>query len=365
MTNHIFTKAIHLMDNIYSKEDNRSRFQKRILCDVFLTVSLLIGIINIITHEYIYAIVTLSYGLFCLLCALAFRHYKSTALTTIIINVGSLLMLLYLLLFGIGNIYTVLWIIMIPNVTTMVLNLKKAVIFLFSIFVLIMVLYLTPLCDVLSIQFHEYFTKWYVILIYSVFAAIACTFEYLRNITSMKLEESRKEILRLSYYDDLTQIYNRRSFDKSLTEVFTAPFSAKRRVALLMIDIDNFKLYNDNYGHLQGDKILTKIAQTINSYITEDTYTFARYGGEEFVILMPDADNMIAVALADQIKTAVRELGLVYYDSTKAASEYLSISIGVACEELSNLDGSETLIRLADENLYRAKSQGKNIVCSS
>ncbi|MDD3842960.1 MAG: diguanylate cyclase [Candidatus Izemoplasmatales bacterium] len=365
MSDRILTKAIHFMDNLYCKEENRQRFQKRVLCDVFLIVSFLIGIINLITQDYFYAIVMFCFGLYSMFCAIGFRYKKNTMIPSVLINIGSILMISYLLSFGIGNAYTIMWLIIIPNVITMVLSLKKAIIILLSILILMIVLYLSPLCNVLSIQFHEFFTKWHVVLFYAVFAFMAATFEYLRNLTSMKLEESRKEILRLSYYDDLTQIYNRRSFDEALSELFKTPYSTKRHVALLMIDIDNFKLYNDNYGHLQGDKILTKIAQTISSVITEETDTFARYGGEEFVVLMPDADNLMAVDLAEKIKSSVRELGLVYYDNFESASKYLSISIGVACEELSNLDCCETLIRLADENLYRAKKQGKNIVCSS
>jgi diguanylate cyclase (GGDEF)-like protein len=284
---------------------------------------------------------------------------------TVAFFVACMLVTIFIITFGVGNLSSLLWLAVIPNVIFMFLKFRQALIILFSNLAVMVVLYLTPLAEALHLEFNVLFSRWNVLLVYSVFFFICGNLEFLRHLTNLKLEESRKEILRLSFLDDLTKIFNRRSFDNALLELWNSPLSGKNKTSLLMIDIDNFKMYNDNFGHLQGDKVLTRIALTISEVITNETYTLARYGGEELVVLMPGTDCLSATSLAEGMKTAVSALGLTYYDTAEAASKILSISIGVATEELNRLESAETLIRIADENLYRAKRNGKNAVWSS
>jgi|GEM_PF-3570465 len=360
-----FSRIRTKIEEHYKKEDLRARFQKTTLSNVFIVISLLLCIVNNLLQEYAYAFAMLLFFVVCVGCSLGFSYRKNVMVPTIAFEIACVLFIGYLLIFGIGNLSSLIWLIIIPNVVSLILKFKQSLYFLFSILLAMVLLYITPLSTLLTIQFHPSFDRWMVLLVYCIFFFVSSTLEFHRHITSVKLEESRKEILRLSYFDDLTQIFNRRSFDNALNDLWNDPLNIDRKTSLLMIDIDNFKLYNDNFGHLQGDKILTKIALTINSVVSDPAYTLARYGGEEFVVLMPDTDCETATALAERIKSTVSALGLVYYDTVDSASKILSISIGVANAELSMLEDAETLIRIADDNLYRAKRHGKNAVWSA
>ncbi len=323
------------------------------------------AVVNLIGGHQLIAIGMIGYLFLGLLSWLALGSDKYASLGNLGIETASVVAFLFTLVFGSDNPTTLLWLGVIPALAMMFLGLTSALAFLGGSLVLMTVLYLTPIHEVLGLVFHPVLDEWFMVLEFFLFSLVSTTLEFLRRMTSLKLEESRQEILRLSYFDDLTQIFNRRSFDNTLNELWNGPFRTNRLVSLMMIDIDNFKLYNDNFGHLQGDRILTRIALSISTVVSGGKYTLARYGGEEFVVLLPDVGNEEATEIAETVKEAVSKLGLVYFDSSEAASRVLSVSIGVATENLSSLDNPETLIRIADENLYRAKRNGKNSVWSA
>jgi len=349
----------------YEQEDFRTRFQKRILCGILVVIAFLMTLMNNFTGEFEYALGMFVYFLSVMSCVLMLAYKKYETIGTVILKISSLLMIGFILTFGSDNLSTLLWLAIIPNVAFLLLPFRGTLAFFLALLGAMILFYLTPLNALLGFRFHPIFGYWYSILIFFFFVLISTLLEGLRKMTNAKQETSRKEILRMSYYDDLTQIFNRRSFDRALRELWNSPFVSKLTTSLLMIDIDNFKLYNDNFGHLQGDKILATIAKTINGAIpAENNFTFARYGGEEFVVLMPGTDGRTATELAGIMKNAVSGLGLVYFDSHEASSKILSVSIGVATEDLTRLDHPEALIRIADENLYRAKRNGKNAVWS-
>jgi diguanylate cyclase (GGDEF)-like protein len=177
----------------------------------------------------------------------------------------------------------------------------------------------------------------------------------------MELLEMRRTLIGLSMAnaklgqqnvtDALTGIPNRRAYDQKLSEEYSRAKRTGAALSLLMLDIDNFKQYNDNFGHLAGDSALQSVARVLLSSLRP--YDFlARYGGEEFAIILPSTD------LADAIVVAERVRGLV------AASEFphrkFTISVGV-----SRLDvdaGTRALVQAADNGLYRAKASGRNKV---
>lgn len=361
----LLAKMNNRMDSLYPKNGSRPRFQKWILTGLLSIFALAMCVGNLFLHNYPFALGMLGYFVLGFLSWLGLGSEKYERAGTLGIEISSIVVLLFVLILGCDNPTTLLWLGVIPGLSMMFLGLASALSFLGLVLVAMVILYLTPLSAFLGLSFNPVFDEWFMILVFFVFTVFSATLEFLRRMTSLRLEESRKEILRLSYYDDLTQIFNRRSFDNALNELWNSPFHAHRPVSLMMIDIDNFKLYNDNFGHLQGDKILTRIALTINSVISEETYTLARYGGEEFVVLLPDTDSEKATEIAETVKETVSNLGLVYFDTSESASKVLSVSIGVATEDLSTLDTAETLIRIADENLYRAKRNGKNSVWSA
>jgi two-component system cell cycle response regulator len=157
--------------------------------------------------------------------------------------------------------------------------------------------------------------------------------------------------------DKLTGLYNRRYFDHFLDFEIKRSSRQKASLALLMIDIDNFKLINDTLGHLFGDKILNKLGDIIKSIIRE-TDLAARYGGEEFSIVMSNTGLEEAIEIAERLRKAISEYNFeITYRPT-------TVSIGIALYPLDSTS-LQDLLSNADRALYRAKHEGKNRVCVS
>ena len=159
-----------------------------------------------------------------------------------------------------------------------------------------------------------------------------------------------KEIRRLSITDDLTGLYNHRHFFKTLETELTRAKRQKHKLALLMFDLDNFKEYNDVYGHLEGDRVLTKIGQIVVQCIRSSVDTGYRYGGDEFAIILIGVDANKALDIAERLRTMIE----------KAELGSITVSVGLA-EHDGQMD-SETFVKAADDALYLAKSSGGNRV---
>ncbi len=160
----------------------------------------------------------------------------------------------------------------------------------------------------------------------------------------------------LSITDPLTGISNRRHFEAE----FAATAQARQALALLILDVDHFKAYNDGYGHLAGDICLKKVAQAIERMATKDGFMAARLGGEEFVVLMPGADAEHAARVGQHICDAMRDAGLPHRFSKVAP--HVTVSVGVAAMVAGESVDASALLSLADQALYRAKMGGRNRV---
>jgi two-component system cell cycle response regulator len=157
--------------------------------------------------------------------------------------------------------------------------------------------------------------------------------------------------------DKLTGLYSRGYFDHFLDLEIKRSYRQKTPVALLMIDIDNFKQINDNFGHLAGDKILKQLGDLIKFNIREIDLA-ARYGGEEFAVVMSNTDTHRAEKAAERIRQSIQEHGFVDSDFT------VTVSIGIALFPL-DAKSMDELIEKADTSLYKAKRDGKNRVCAA
>lgn len=171
---------------------------------------------------------------------------------------------------------------------------------------------------------------------------------------SVYLERSLKM---MTQQDSLTGIHNRRYLDKRLEEEMTHYRRKNRVFSLLMIDIDNFKLVNDNYGHQFGDIILKNIAD-ISSSVIRGSDILARYGGEEFCVILPDTNKKGAYSFAERLRILVEEQKTLY---EKKESVTVTISIGIA-ETTKSIETHEELLDQADTALYASKADGKNKV---
>ena len=178
----------------------------------------------------------------------------------------------------------------------------------------------------------------------------------IKNYLNLKIKNDMLE--KLSMYDGLTNIRNRRFFDETFEKTFSEIKRDKKSLAVLMIDIDFFKPYNDNYGHGQGDETLRKVAKALEKTIKRASDFVARYGGEEFVILLKDINKDGVEAVANNLLNAVRELKITHEFSK--IENYVTVSIGVSFYN-SNSDVTKLeLLLKADETLYNVKNSGRN-----
>ncbi len=175
-----------------------------------------------------------------------------------------------------------------------------------------------------------------------------------------KLSEANRTLEKLSSLDGLTGIANRRQFDAVLAKEWARAMRNQAVISLLMLDIDYFKLYNDTYGHQQGDQGLKEVAAILKEVEKRPADLAARYGGEEFAVILPETDEKgardIACSILDKLKAAALP------HAASQAAPYLSASIGVATMVVERGCTAETLVSLADRALYQAKAQGRNRV---
>jgi len=172
-----------------------------------------------------------------------------------------------------------------------------------------------------------------------------------------QLEESNRKLQRLTSLDGLTGIANRRHFNEELDKEWRRAKRGGMMLSLILIDIDFFKLFNDNYGHLAGDDCLRRVATTLSDAIVRPADLMARYGGEEFAAILPDTDAEGAVVVAENLRKAICTLGIKH--EYAGSGDFVSISLGIAQHHTDMKDADE-LINLADKGLYEAKESGRN-----
>ena len=173
------------------------------------------------------------------------------------------------------------------------------------------------------------------------------------------LELANQQLAALSTTDSLTGIANRRRFDEVLQTELRRAARSHQAVALLMLDIDYFKNYNDHYGHLSGDDCLRQIGQVLQAQMRRASDLAARYGGEEFAVILFDSNSDAANVMAENIRKAIAALNIAHATSPFG---HVTCSIGgttlLAEDNVSPL----ALLKMADAALYMAKSQGRNQV---
>jgi diguanylate cyclase (GGDEF)-like protein/PAS domain S-box-containing protein len=177
----------------------------------------------------------------------------------------------------------------------------------------------------------------------------------LRDVTRRKAAEDK--LAAAAVTDGMTGLGNRRAFDERLEQEWQRAIRAQSSLALLMIDVDYFKAYNDTFGHLQGDGALTLVSACITENLRRPADFAARYGGEEFVVILPDTDDVGAFHVAENIRKAVAARGLAHPSNPTAV---LTASIGLTSRRPVPGSEASNLIQLADAALYQAKQNGRN-----
>jgi len=182
-----------------------------------------------------------------------------------------------------------------------------------------------------------------------------------RYLAEQKLEEANQELERLSFIDGLTQISNRRRFDEQLETLWYLHIREQQPLTVMLCDIDDFKGYNDLYGHQRGDDALIKVAEVFKKVLTRSSDCVARYGGEEFGFILPNTTIEGALLVADKIHQEVKSLALEHESSH--VSDLVTVSIGLVSIIPQRLDPSDSIVALADSALYQAKANGRNQTC--
>ena len=175
----------------------------------------------------------------------------------------------------------------------------------------------------------------------------------------LELESANRQLEHMSYHDQLTGLANRRHYDNTLESQFALAKRNKSPLSLIICDIDYFKLYNDTYGHQQGDQCLTQVAETICNNTNRPTDLACRYGGEEFTVILPNTNLAGARTVAEKLRQQVFASSIPH--SASKVANCISLSLGVTTFSGQYKSAME-VTKFADEALYKAKEAGRNCV---
>ncbi len=226
---------------------------------------------------------------------------------------------------------------------------------------------LASFLDMLMVVYSPtwYTVGWYLSRVYNVIWANAVLVILLYQVTWLydRVARLNLRLSGLAFFDELTGLANRRQLNERLESEWQRSVREQKSLALLMIDVDHFKRYNDRYGHQAGDRVLAAVAGAIKAAVLRPGDLAARYGGEEFCVILPHTSQEGAIEVASKVLEEVGSLAIPHEDS--GISGVVSVSIGLAVAwPTPNLNGYD-LIEAADKALYTAKSSGRNQVSLS
>ncbi|QLY40774.1 diguanylate cyclase [Hujiaoplasma nucleasis] len=183
----------------------------------------------------------------------------------------------------------------------------------------------------------------------------------IKNATKTKqLAELNQKLKILSENDGLTSIPNRRLYDDVFSKLWMKAINQSEPLSIMMVDIDNFKDFNDHYGHLIGDEVIKKVAHLLNEHRRNENDFVARYGGDEFVIILPNCDIDEAEVYAKELQVKLAEIS-----DNLEVTEPVTISIGLCTTQPNSKKSKDIFVSIADNQLYISKENGKNCVSSS
>jgi diguanylate cyclase (GGDEF)-like protein len=225
---------------------------------------------------------------------------------------------------------------------------------------------LSATCLELWLNYHSssrYNLGWYVAKVASPLASLTVLISLIHDITLLYSESAlnNEALQTLARRDGLTGISNRRHFDELLDEEFRRARRLESSLALVMIDIDFFKGYNDRYGHQAGDECLRRVSTAVKHALLRPGDTAARYGGEEIVVLLPYSDAAGAMTIAERVRGAVAALAIEHLQSPHGV---VTVSAGFSAMIPHGHNAAADLLSDADRALYQAKKDGRNQVCA-
>ena len=281
---------------------------------------------------------------------------------------------IFFILIGVtgGTGYGYLWVFFFPIAATFLVGPKKGLIWSFSLILIIVASSITWGSETGSIKRYDniflikYFASYFVVIVFSTVTEMTILYTYKKFNETNKtlediittLEEHKSELKEQALHDGLTSLYNRRYFNEAISTWGLQALRHKSPTAIIMIDIDYFKKYNDFFGHLKGDDVLKRVAVALKYSIRRESDMLFRYGGEEFVILLTKTNKESVVRIANSIINNVRNCNIVH---PKSAIGVVTVSVGVSFwgSDNNKLDINE-LLEDADKALYISKREGRN-----
>ncbi len=335
----------------YSNDTLRRLLMFRLLNVVLCVVSFVMSVMNILTNEHILLYITSIYSLLCFLnFALAKKQYVGVKIAFF---AETLVMLSIFIITGIPEGFSLLWTLLIPACAMSIFGRRSGSLLSAALFSIIVFFFWLPQGNALL---HYNYSQTYVLrfpIIYICIYLISFYVEWIRWRTFQKLTELEHKNRWLYRHDALTGVYSRHAFYEEIGKVF-AETSDSNEVAILMIDIDNFKRINDNYGHNVGDNVLCKISDIIKKNICEHCLT-CRWGGEEFLIVMKCKHN--PVHIAEKIRMDAEDATIILDNGTTVS---FTISIGISLGDSTTKERLADYINQADRAMYVSKANGKN-----
>lgn len=205
-------------------------------------------------------------------------------------------------------------------------------------------------------------TQLSLIILFIAFIIVSLYYFYLKE-TTIKLEQTTKNIIKLTNTDQLTGLYNRRYFNEKIPKEIKKAIREEKNLSFIMIDVDSFKLYNDNYGHIEGDYVLEEIAKTIKDTLKRSSDIAFRMGGEEFsIFIIEEKDKISANKIANILLKKINNLEIEHLYNKN--HKKITVSIGFSTRKARKNLNIDTLYKEADIALYNAKNNGKNIAIS-
>jgi two-component system, sensor histidine kinase LadS len=242
------------------------------------------------------------------------------------------------------------------------LNFFGAILYIGKVFGFLPSTYLTEKTFQIGIVFQASVLSIGIIVhLYSMMKKANLDLESVIEKRTVELRVANEKLHELSMKDPLTGLYNRRYFQEQFTLTAKIQARSNQFLSILIIDVDFFKQFNDLYGHVEGDRCLQKIAETIYSSLPRKSDFCARYGGEEFIVCLPGTDGKGACFVAERMRSNVLSQGIPHVKSSIVS--VVTVSIGVCDTSDSQAQSLIQLIQNADEALYRAKHSGRNQVC--